>query len=708
MDRIDLGESTSRRGWEISQLPSLRRASLFSETGGLLNASSSPAETDNRSEATPASALGTGLVSGALSQRDSVVVLLPVTELRRMGGEFSQQFVRPWSDTEQGIAWARSLLRTGRQVFVILTAGQFRQHYDQICRSLFDQEENLVLVIMQSPDDDVAGDGTLSPNEACLTLITLLPWTAVMSPADSFDAQGMLQLVRDTAGPIAIIASARPGTMEVLPGKRRSVRLGCSERLGNAGDVVLVAAGDAVTPTQQAAERLMQENINVAVINLRFMAPFDRRAFVRNVQDADRLFIVDCGPRSETLLTPLQGQVMRSLRSIGWPTRTAQIVLEGAVSPQRLEQHIRQIVLTVNPDSDRHARSLAAGELVADRPGGYLRIDAAHAVAAKPRRLERFGFSASSLRHEHEAVLTTQLTPQIEEWFQIYAEVGPRGRYLWQWCQHGARLTTLPCVPEELVQHVCETKVLSIMLCVLLDDVADEQGRETLLEILFRIIEPQAGVSLAGLPDADRRWAEVTQQLSATYHQRIREYPGYGNYEDVLEFDQQQYFNTMRYSSLLNRHLDLLNPTEHNLYLPHAMHMMSFSTLDLMCTPDFPKEDLGRLREGLWQLQCMGRVGNLLSTWRREIPQADFTSGVFARAVLNRDLTVGDLTSQPAEAVEQAVVDGRHERYFARRWHYHRHRYLRKTRELRSLDCQKLLEGNERFFRMHLGSRGLI
>ncbi len=51
---------------------------------------------------------------------------------------------------------------------------------------------------------------------------------------------------------------------------------------------------------------------------------------------------------------------------------------------------------------------------------------------------------------------------------------------------HGVALTTLPCVAGELVDHVCDTKLLSIVLCVLLDDVADERGESRLLNVLLK------------------------------------------------------------------------------------------------------------------------------------------------------------------------------------------------------------------------------
>jgi hypothetical protein len=95
----------------------------------------------------------------------------------------------------------------------------------------------------------------------------------------------------------------------------------------------------------------------------------------------------------------------------------------------------------------------------------------------------------------------------------------------------------------------------------------------------------------------ERVYAETTRRLSEIYFARVRAYPGFETFEHLLRYDQFQYFNTMRYSQMLNRNLWLMNPIEHDLYLPHAMDMMSFATIDLMCSSAFPIEELGRLRE---------------------------------------------------------------------------------------------------------------
>ena len=138
------------------------------------------------------------------------------------------------------------------------------------------------------------------------------------------------------------------------------------------------------------------------------------------------------------------------------------------------------------------------------------------------------------------------------------------------------------------------------------------------------------------------------------------------------------------------------------------MHMMSFATLDLMCMPRFSTRELGKLREVVWHAACMGRIGNLVSTWRREIGECDFNSGVFARAVNHGDLTIEQLAQPDVDQIEAAIIHGGHEEYFLHRWNHHRELLQAKAAGVRSIDLREFSTDQERFFHMHMGSRGLI
>jgi hypothetical protein len=134
----------------------------------------------------------------------------------------------------------------------------------------------------------------------------------------------------------------------------------------------------------------------------------------------------------------------------------------------------------------------------------------------------------------------------------------------------------------------------------------------------------------------------------------------------------------------------------------------SFATLDLMCAPRFPLEDVGTLREAAYHAQCMGRIGNLLSTWRRELANRDFTSGVFARAIMEGDLTLDELQHGELAELEARIRNRGHEAYFFGKWLEHRDACQALASRITSLDLRAMLESHDRFFAMYLGSQGLL
>ncbi len=145
------------------------------------------------------------------------------------------------------------------------------------------------------------------------------------------------------------------------------------------------------------------------------------------------------------------------------------------------------------------------------------------------------------------------------------------------------------------------------------------------------------------LSESEQNQGQVALAVWQVYWDRVAKYPCYSKFEPVLRYDLLQFLNTMRYSHLVNGRPYLLNMAEHDVYTPHNMMMVSFATLDLMCSPTFTPADVGALRECVWHAQSMGRIGNLLSTWKRELADRDFTSGVFARALANGEVTLDTL-----------------------------------------------------------------
>lgn len=330
---------------------------------------------------------------------------------------------------------------------------------------------------------------------------------------------------------------------------------------------------------------------------------------------------------------------------------------------------------------------------------------AAAALDDQPPKPSQPEPSSRAAADERQAIIGKQFSPWLAGWIDEYSRVGKRGLYLWQWCLHGVELTTLPCVPPEWRADAADTKVLAGMLNVLFDDVADQQGNGDLLDELLKITH-QGRPDFRRFSPQDRAYAEFTCRVWEAFWRRVSSYPCYEVYRELLHYDLAQLFNTVRYSQLVNRNPYILNLVEHDDYTAQGMGLLSFATVDLMCTPDFPVHELGTLRQAIWHGQWMARIGNLISTWQREVKDRDYTSGVFARAVAACHVTVEQLlTGDPAE-IETAIARGGHEAHFLRRWRRHRAHLRALQPHLSAVDLHQVARGLERLLRTELVSRG--
>lgn len=309
-------------------------------------------------------------------------------------------------------------------------------------------------------------------------------------------------------------------------------------------------------------------------------------------------------------------------------------------------------------------------------------------------------------RADRSAIWTKTFRADPRRWISLYNQVGERDLYLWQWCLHGIEITTLPNVQEELFNEIVDLKLLSVIICVLFDDVADRSHDDQWLRELMNVV--QSGSTSFQLDEQIREHVEIAHELWQAYATRVRALPGYAELQSVWQFDIDQFLTSMRYSQMINQSPDLANPTEHDVYTPHNMLMVSFGTLDMMASDTVPVSERGAIREALWHAQAMGRVGNVLSTWQREIHEGDYSNGLVARALSQELITANQLHElSPAEAIELLKELGLEQELHAK-WERHRRISTRAAARIHTFDMTSVLHSHDRFLEMHLGSTGLI
>ena len=630
-----------------------------------------------------------------LAESDDRIVALTAamaagTGLTLFAERWPERFFDVGIAEQHAVTFAGGMALGGCRPVVAIYSTFLQRGYDQVLHDVCLQDLPVTFVLDRA--GFAGSDGPTHHGVFDFGYLRIAPRMVVMAPKDGDEMAGMLAFAVRHPGPAAIRIprGAVPSPVEG-PATDGAIELGRGELLRPGSDVALVAIGSMVCRAVEVAELLKSHGVSAAVINARFVKPLDEDLILETVAGVDHVFTIEehmalggFGSAVAELLA--ERGVCKPVTILGLPDRFIEHGSEEALlddcglSPSKIVKRVREEIA-------RHGGSEIGAEADSGPAGIAVDEDASRAAIERIRNIT--------------------LPEPLTDWIRRYETVGKRDGFLWNWCLEGVRLTRLSCVDDSLRDANDVTKVLGVMFDVLLDDVADASDEADYLEQLIAVATSVHPVDFGSFSLEQRAYAGVASALWETIQSRAGQAPRYAEFRDLLRFDYLQLLNTMRYSMMLNQDVRLLNMAEHDLYLPHNMHMMASGTLDLMCSPEFDRSELGLVRECLWHAQCMGRVGNLVTTWERELKERDFTSGVFARAILQGVLTPEELRSGATDKVRSAILSNDCEGYFLRRWRFHREQIDALGGRIRSVDVGALTGGLERLIAIHLGSRGL-
>ncbi len=312
------------------------------------------------------------------------------------------------------------------------------------------------------------------------------------------------------------------------------------------------------------------------------------------------------------------------------------------------------------------------------------------------------------VKKENEEIRKIELPAEIEKWIKEYEKLGERNKYLWKWMYKSVQVITSPTVHGKYKKSLWVVKTLIIMFITLLDDIADKTRNKTLLNELLKIPLAQADIKLNRLNRKERRYVVSAIGLWNHIMKTIRTYPRYPEFKDLFEYDMVPVMDEMKYSFLVNKNIYLINRIEYWLFLPYNMQSFVSYTVDLMCSPSFKIKDLRVLREIIWFLQKMAKIGNWLSTWERELREKDFTSGIFAEALDSGTLKTNKLAPQKTSIIAQKIKNAKTERILFKEWEKCYNEIKELNKKIKITNKKEILSGAEKFLILHLINKGNI
>lgn len=244
----------------------------------------------------------------------------------------------------------------------------------------------------------------------------------------------------------------------------------------------------------------------------------------------------------------------------------------------------------------------------------------------------------------------TSLGYSLDEIIDLYDSVGFQTRnmnYLLNWLHRHYLKTYLSSIDTGYIKQLAIDKAKLTCFNTMIDDISDNfkiRDKE-LLSIAIRI-------PWKGDVNYKNDYIKVMSNIWFDAIYSIERYPRFEEFEDIFYFDLDQFFSTIKYGFLANT-LNIDNVLETTTFSYHNMMAILFCDMDLMCSPNFDKKELSKLRPILHWVQDICHIGNIISTYHREVFEADFSSPIISMAINDDIVSREDIIKNPKKALEE-------------------------------------------------------
>jgi pyruvate dehydrogenase E1 component beta subunit len=147
-------------------------------------------------------------------------------------------------------------------------------------------------------------------SESLEAMFGQIPGLKVVIPSTPYDAKGLLTAAIKDPDPVIFLEPKRiyRAFKQDVPEKEFEVKIGKAKVVQKGTDITVVAWGALVRETQKAIELLKEDGINVELIDLRTIQPYDKDAIVESVKKTGRFLVVheaykSFGPGAELIST---------------------------------------------------------------------------------------------------------------------------------------------------------------------------------------------------------------------------------------------------------------------------------------------------------------------------------------------------------------------------------------------------------------------
>ncbi|MEA2462697.1 MAG: 1-deoxy-D-xylulose-5-phosphate synthase, partial [Acidobacteriota bacterium] len=174
---------------------------------------------------------------------------------------------------EHAITFCGGMATQGMKPIAAIYSTFLQRAFDQVFHDVAIMDLPVVFALDRG---GIAGaDGPTHHGIYDMAYLRIFPNMVCMAPKDENELRHMVKTAFETGHPTSLRYPRGNGYGVAMDAELQSLPVGKGEVLREGADATIFAIGNEVWPAMQAAEILAKENINVTVINARFIKPLD-------------------------------------------------------------------------------------------------------------------------------------------------------------------------------------------------------------------------------------------------------------------------------------------------------------------------------------------------------------------------------------------------------------------------------------------------
>ena len=230
-----------------------------------------------------------------LAQKDdrlfAITAAMPEgTGLAAFSKSFPERFLDVGIAEQHAVTFAAGLATEGFRPVVTIYSTFLQRAFDQIIHDVC--LPNLPVIFAIDRGGLVGDDGPTHHGHFDITYLRSLPNMVLMAPKDENELRHMLYTALQHNGPVAIRYPRGKGIGVSMDPEYKNLPIGKAEILREGNDLQILAIGNMVYPSLNAAAALAKEGLSVGVVNCRFVKPLDKE-LVDIVASSGRVLVVE-------------------------------------------------------------------------------------------------------------------------------------------------------------------------------------------------------------------------------------------------------------------------------------------------------------------------------------------------------------------------------------------------------------------------------